>query len=136
MIRDIENRDDVVTLVDTFYGKVMISGVIGFIFSDVAAVDWGKHLPNMYNFWNSLLFGEREYSGNPMRIHVALSKMTEMSKEQFNEWLHLFNETVDELFIGEKANEAKSRALKIATLMQTKIRMSNQSSFIFNPNSQ
>lgn len=134
MIKDISNKEDVVTLVDTFYGKVMTNNVIGFIFSDVAGIDWGKHLPKMYNFWNSLLFGEREYSGNPMRIHVALSKMTEMGEEQYNEWLRLFNETVDELFVGEKAEEAKTRALKIAKLMQTKIRMSSQSSFLFNPN--
>ena len=52
MIKDILNREDVVKLVDTFYGKVMTNNVIGFIFSDVAGINWSKHLPKMYNFWN------------------------------------------------------------------------------------
>lgn len=134
MKQDILNKQDVKLLVDTFYGKVMTNNVIGFIFSDIVGVDWAKHLPKMYNFWSSLLFGERDYSGNPMRIHVALSKMTKMGEQQFNEWLNLFNETVDELFIGEKATEAKTRAAKIASLMQTRIRMSSQSSLLFKPN--
>ncbi len=130
MKQDIVNREDVILFVDTFYGKVMTDEVIGFIFSDVAGIDWSKHLPKMYNFWSSLLFGERNYSGNPMRIHVALSKLTEMNEKQFGAWLILFNETIDELFEGEKANEAKARASKIASLMQTNIRLSAQDSFL------
>ncbi len=133
MEQDITNREDIELLVDTFYGKVMTNETIGFIFSDVVGIDWSKHLPKMYNFWSSLLFGEREYSGNPMRIHVALSKETEMNNKQFNEWLSLFYETIDELFEGEKANEAKARASKIASLMINKISMENQSSFVFKP---
>lgn len=133
MKRDITNQEDVVLLVDTFYGKVMINNTIGFIFSDIAGIDWSKHLPKMYNFWCSLLFGERDYSGNPMRIHTSLSDKTEMGEDQFREWLRLFDETVDELFEGDKANEAKSRAHKIASLMTNKIRMHKQSSFIFRP---
>lgn len=136
MNQDITNRSDVELLVDTFYGKVMTNEVIGFIFSDVVGIDWSKHLPKMYNFWSSLLFGERDYSGNPMRVHVALSKLTEMSSKEFGEWLRLFNETVDELFEGDKANEAKARASKIASLMQIKIKQTKQSSLLIRPDNQ
>ncbi len=130
MDQDISNRSDVELLVDTFYGKVMTNETIGFIFSDVVGIDWSKHLPKMYDFWSSLLFGERNYSGNPMRVHVSLSKLTEMDTNQFNEWLRLFNETIEVLFEGEKAEEAKSRASKIASLMKAKIRLSSQNSFL------
>lgn len=136
MNQDITNRSDVELLVDTFYGKVMTNEVIGFIFSDVVGIDWSKHLPKMYNFWSSLLFGERDYSGNPMRVHVALSKLTEMDSKEFGEWLRLFNETVDELFEGDKANEAKARASKIASLMQIKIKQTKQSSLLIRPDNQ
>jgi len=44
-----------------------------------------------------------------------------MTALQFNEWLRLFRSTVDELFIGEKAEEAKVRAENIARLMLHKI---------------
>lgn len=136
MNQDITNRSDVELLVDTFYGKVMTNEVIGFIFSDVVGIDWSKHLPKMYNFWSSLLFGERNYSGNPMRVHVALSKLTEMGSKEFGEWLRLFDETVDELFEGNKANEAKARASKIASLMQIKIKQTKQSSLLIRPDNQ
>jgi hemoglobin len=52
-----------------------------------------------------------------MQKHIALSKITEMTDKEFSEWLYLFIETVDELFVGEKANEAKLRAGNIARLM-------------------
>lgn len=132
MLEDITNRDDIELLVDTFYGKVMTNSVIGFIFSDVAGIDWSLHLPKMYRFWASMLLNEQSYSGNPLRIHVHLSKLTEMSEPQFTEWLKLFTETVDELFLGSKADEAKMRAEKIASTMMTNIRMNAQrSSLIF-----
>lgn len=127
MARDIINRKDIKLLVDTFYAKVMTNEVIGFIFSDVAGIDWGKHLPKMYNFWSSLLIGEKSYSGNPMRVHIGLSNSTEMSDTQFNEWLSLFYNTVDELFEGKNADEAKRRASKIASMMQTNIKFNKQS---------
>ncbi len=41
--------------------------------------------------------------------------------EHFQRWILLFNETVDELFKGEKAELIKQRALSISTVMQIKI---------------
>lgn len=121
MKRDLENRDDIVALINSFYEKVRANPKIGFIFNDIAKVDWDKHLPIMYSFWASILFGERSYSGNPMNKHIALSKMAKMSEAEFAEWLLIFHQTVDSLFEGEKANEAKARATNIAGLMLHKI---------------
>ena len=126
MENDIKTRDDIVLLVDTFYGKVMTNSVIGYIFSDVAGINWSLHLPKMYRFWASLLLNEQSYSGNPLRVHVHLSTLTIMSEKEFSEWLMLFIETVDELFSGEKADEAKQRAEKIASTMLTNIKLRAQ----------
>lgn len=117
MKKDITNRKDIELMVNTFYSKVRSNPVLGFIFDDVAKINWESHLPKMYSFWASILFGEHSFSGNPMQKHIALSKQTEMTDKEFSEWLYLFIETVDELFIGEKANEAKLRAGNIARLM-------------------
>ena len=46
-----------------------------------------------------------------------------MGEIQFNEWLRLFNQTVDELFEGERAEEAKIRAGNVARLMNYKINL-------------
>ncbi|MBO9619965.1 MAG: group III truncated hemoglobin [Niabella sp.] len=119
--RDIANREDVERLVNSFYDRVRLNAVIGPIFNDIARVDWEHHLPKMYSFWSSILLGEQSYSGNPMVRHIELSRMTTMTEKEFSEWLRLFNETVDALFDGPKAAEAKTRAANIARLMLFKI---------------
>lgn len=125
MKRDIENRTDIELLVNTFYDKVQINSLLGPIFNDVARVDWDHHLPRMYQFWAGLLLGEPGFSGNPMRKHVELSRMTSLTETEFSEWLRLFDETTDELFAGEKAEEAKIRAANIAKMMLYKIDQAN-----------
>ena len=47
-----------------------------------------------------------------------------LKKQHFDRWLLLFNETVNKLFVGNKAELAKTRALSIATIMQVKIHQS------------
>jgi len=121
MKRDIANRDDVILLVDTFYSKVRVNPVIGFIFKDVANVNWTHHLPKMYDFWSSILLKDHSYSGNPMKIHIDLSKITPLTEVEFIEWLQIFNATVDELFSGEGADLAKFRARTTAGIMLYKI---------------
>lgn len=120
-MKDIQEHTDIVLLVDQFYSKIKTNPILSPIFSDVAKVDWAHHLTKMYSFWGSILLGEQTYSGNPMQVHVALSKLTPLSKHEFDEWLLLFNATVDELFSGTNAEEAKLRAANIARLMLHKI---------------
>ena len=121
MKTDIRDIEDIKLLVDTFYTKVRENPVIGFIFNDVAKVDWEEHLPKMYSFWNSVLFGQAMYKGNPMLTHVLLSRKTPMEASHFEEWKRLFYATVDELFEGDIAEAAKYKANSIASLMLYKI---------------
>lgn len=124
MKKDLYNREDVELLVDTFYEKVKANATIGYIFNDIAKVDWENHLPLMYSFWASILLGEHSFSGNPMDKHIQLSKIAPMTDKEFSEWLKIFIQTTDELFEGEKAEEAKTRASNIARLMLHKINTS------------
>jgi len=121
MKRDISTHEDVNLLVDTFYGKVRQNKILEHIFTEVAKVDWPHHLPKMYSFWNSMLLNEQSYIGNPMQKHIELSKLTPLTEREFSEWLRLFSESVDELFSGTVANEAKTRATNIAKMMLIKI---------------
>jgi hemoglobin len=118
---DIKSREDIQKLVDSFYQKVRLNEVIGPIFNEVANVDWEHHLPKMYDFWSSILLNDHSYSGQPMPKHVALSKLTSMTKAEFLEWLRLFYETVDEHYKGEVADLAKYRGRSIAGIMLHKI---------------
>jgi len=121
MKKDIEERKDIQLLINSFYDKVKADTVIGFIFNDIMKVNWGKHLPVMYDFWENTLFYTGGYIGNPMEIHRRLNKVIPLSAEHFHQWVHLFTSTVDELFAGEKAELAKQRAISISTVMQIKI---------------
>jgi hemoglobin len=106
----LETRDDIKLLVDTFYAKVRKDSLIGPIFADVAKVNWDEHLPKLYNFWADLLLGEDTYRGRPFPPHMKLN----LIPSHFEQWLRLFVATVDENFVGLKAEEAKGRALRIA----------------------
>lgn len=117
----ITNRTHIELLVNTFYDRVKVHPVLGPIFNDMAKVDWNMHLPKMYNFWASILLGDQSYEGNPMVKHIQLSRTMPLTEHAFSEWITLFTRTVDDLFEGEKAEEAKTRAANIARLMLHKI---------------
>lgn len=57
-----------------------------------------------------------------MQPHLVLNQKSPIENHHFDAWLRYFNETVDELFDGEKAFFAKERALSIATVMKIKIK--------------
>jgi len=121
MKADIKDRSDIELLINTFYEKVKVDSSIGFFFTDVVKVNWDKHLPVMYDFWESVVFHTGIYDGNPMEKHIELNKKSPMKMEHFQRWMQLFNETVDELFAGAKADVIKQRAISIATVIQIKI---------------
>jgi hemoglobin len=121
MKNDIKDKKDIEKLVNTFYEKVKKDDLISYLFNDIAKVNWERHLPVMYNFWENALFYTGTYEGNPMEIHKHLHSLMSLKAEHFERWNHLFISTVDELFEGEKAALAKQRAISISTVMQLKI---------------
>lgn len=120
-MNDITGREDIEILVNRFYDKVIKDAVIGYIFNDIVQVDWPKHLPVMYDFWESTIFYTATYKGNPMLLHKQLNTKVPLTIQHFQQWLKLFTETVDELFSGDKAELIKQRAASIAVMMQIKI---------------
>ena len=119
---DISARKDIELLVDTFYGKVKVDAMIGPVFHQVIGADWTKHLERMYSFWETVLFTERTYYGNPFSKHAKLP----ITGIHFNRWIRLFYETVGELFQGEKADETKLRAEKMSQMFQIKLQQARE----------
>ncbi|GAB1309013.1 hypothetical protein KH5_16960 [Urechidicola sp. KH5] len=68
----------------------------------------------MYDFWETLFFHKQSYKGNPMKMHVTLDKKSPLEKAHFDAWLQIFEATVNDLFVGEKAELAKQRANSVA----------------------
>ncbi len=123
MKADITTEEDIRQLVDRFYTKIRENETLGYIFDDVANVNWDQHLPVMYKFWASALLDAQSYRGSPLDKHIALSKITPMTEKEFFTWIPLFKETVDELFQGAVAEDAKARGEQIARVMLHAIQM-------------
>ncbi len=115
--KEILTLDEIKLLVNTFYDKVREDDLLKNIFNNVIQDKWPIHLEKMYRFWQTVLLEEHTYSGSPFAPHANLP----VDKTHFNRWLLLFNATIDELFTGEKADEAKWRANKMAEIFQLKI---------------
>lgn len=122
-MKDIQSREDVEKLINTFYGKVREHEVLGPIFNGRIGDQWPVHLEKMYNFWESTLFGKGLYRGRPFPPHATLG----ISKPHFDHWLTLFYATVDELFQGEVAENAKKSSNRIAEVFLSKLNFFNQS---------
>lgn len=122
MKKEIENRQDIELLVNKFYDKVNADAKISKFFNEIVQVDWNFHLPKMYNFWETLLFGKKAFKGNPMLVHILISKKEMIEKEHFNQWLSLWQETLQENFTGKKAEMAYQKAEQIAGLMAFKVK--------------
>jgi hemoglobin len=118
---DIQNKKDIDTLVNLFYKKVVTDETIGFIFTKMAHFSFETHIPIMINFWDSVLFGNTNYKGNPMEKHIDLNKSISLTKAHFDQWLFLWEQTIVENFEGNIASQAITRAKNIAALMQFKI---------------
>ena len=121
MKKDIDSFDDVKLLVDSFYDRVKPDATIGYIFNDIAQVDWEEHLPRMYSFWASMLLGESTFNGDPMSKHIQLHRQAPLTKAHFDRWLQLWTATLDHHFEGKKADEAKARGKSIADMMLLKV---------------
>jgi len=118
---DIATRQDVQLLVDSFYKRVIKDDTIGHFFTEVVVLNWEKHIPVMYDFWETTLFHRAIYQGNPIKVHLDLHHKSDLNKIHFDRWVSLFKATIDSYFRGPKAELAKQRAMSIATIMQVKI---------------
>lgn len=123
-MRDVENFEDVQVLVNTFYGRIQVDPLLGPIFNEAIQNNWPEHLEKMYSFWQTILLQEHTYSGRPFLPHMKLP----IHAEHFEQWLKLFFQTVDELFVGKRADLAKFQGNKMAEMFQNKLRYFRENS--------
>lgn len=124
-MNDIENRTDIERLVASFYEKVMVDSEIGYLFTEVAKIDLKEHVPVVTDFWEMVLFRTvdfiEKHERSPMGKHLELDGKAPFSPEHFLRWLSIFNETLDSMYSGPRADLAKSKAASVATAMMTTV---------------
>lgn len=117
MKQDIRTIEDIQLLVNRFYEKVRADELLGPVFEERIKDRWPEHLEKMYRFWQTVLLNEHTYYNSPFPPHANMP----VGQEHFSKWIELFTATADELFSGEKNEEAKWRAGKMAELFLLKI---------------
>ncbi|MEL0650887.1 group III truncated hemoglobin [Algibacter sp. TI.3.09] len=122
MKKDLETRDDVYLLVSSFYVKVRKDEVLAPFFNDVIK-DWDAHLERLTTFWEASLFLKTKYTGNPLETHIKVDadNKNTITEQHFGLWLNLWLETIDELFEGDFAQNAKFKARKMGSFLYLKI---------------
>src|SRR5690349_1200784 len=125
------SKDDLVVLVNTFYDRVRADEVIGHIFNSIIGDDWSHHLPVMYSFWNTVLFGAEGYKGQAVGKHIEIDKKIQLHPEHYERWITLWRDTVDKLFGGANAEAIKAKAQTMLQLIQFKVTASRTGKQLF-----
>jgi hemoglobin len=127
---DIQNREDLVLLLTSFYEKVFRDELIGHFFTEVMHVNLETHIPRIADFWETVLLGGRNYKDNAIAPHMKINQLSPIEEQHFKRWLSLFHETIDEMFQGDIAELAKQRAVSVATVMRIKIANTSSTNII------
>ncbi|MFT5752409.1 MAG: hemoglobin [Flavobacteriales bacterium] len=116
MLRDLQNKSDIATLVHTFYSRIRKDVYLAPIF-EKHIKDWGTHLEHLTDFWENSLFMNGEYKGNPLKVHekVDAEEGYKINEQHFGIWLNHWVQTIDDLFLGDNASILKLRARKMGT---------------------
>jgi len=117
MPKDIATLDDIKQLVNRFYDQVRADALLGPVFEARIQNRWPQHLEKMYTFWQTVLLDERTYDGSPFPPHAQLP----IGHQHFAKWMQLFTATIDEIFAGDKTEEAKWRAARMAEMFEMKL---------------
>lgn len=125
-MKDIQNLQEIKLMVDTFYSKIREDEKLQDIFNDIIQDKWPEHLEKMYQFWQTVLLGEHTYHGNPFLPHAKMP----INASHFEQWVKIFHQTINSLFQGEKAEQAKWQAERMAEMFLHKIEYYKNSSSI------
>lgn len=115
--KDIQTIEDVKLMVNTFYERIQKNEILGPIFEEKVSGRWPEHLEKMYRFWQTILLGEHTYNGAPFPPHARMP----IDEAHFIIWVKTFTTTVDDLFSGDVADEAKKRGTLMAALFNSKL---------------
>lgn len=102
-------------LVHAFYARVKTHETLGPIFNPVLAGRWETHLTRMVDFWSSVLLASGRYYGRPLQAHLMVQGL---KPEHFRDWLELFRETLDDLFVPEVGGRIFTAASRMGERMQ------------------
>jgi hemoglobin len=122
-MKDIETKEDILLIVTEFYNQLLADDRINFFFTKITHVDQHleEHLEILCTFWEQALFLKGGYYNNMFQIHKNVHEKSPLKKEHYEIWLQHLYTTIDKYFKGEKAEQMKTQALNMATVLQIKL---------------
>jgi hemoglobin len=123
-MNDIETREDILLIMRKFYDKLIEDDSINFYFSKITKVDQHleEHFEILATFWEQSLFMKGGYFNNMFQIHKDVHEKHALKKEHFDAWLSHLYTTIDDYFYGKNAEQMKTTALSMSTIMQIKFK--------------
>jgi hemoglobin len=121
-MKDITTREDILLIMKKFYDQLLADDSINFFFTKVTSVDQHleAHFEILATFWEQSLFLKGGYFNNMFSIHKGIHEKQAFTKAHYDIWLQHFNSTIDEHFEGNYAEQMKTQALSMATILQIK----------------
>ena len=116
---DLDSPEAIELMVESFYSRIKNDPRLSLIFFELGKVDLDMHLPHIKRYWGKLLLATPGYDRHTMNIHRALHKKVNLRPADFERWLALFMETIDDSFSGPLAKRAKKVASKVASNMSS-----------------
>lgn len=121
-MKDIQTREDIILVMRKFYDKLLADDSINFFFTKVTLVDQHleEHFDTLATFWEQALFLKGGYKNNMFQKHLDVHQKSPFNQEHYQTWLQHLHTTIDENFEGNNAEQMKTQALSMATIMQIK----------------
>jgi len=119
------SEETIEKMVRTFYPMVLKDDLVGPFFVDKLGADitsdvWEEHLVLISNFWAFVALGDEKYVGRPMAPHF---EMEGISRKAFEQWLKLFREAIDKVYIQNVGKYFKTRSADIAENFMRNLRL-------------
>lgn len=122
-MKDIQTREDVLLIMREFYKKLLDDEKMSVFFT--VATDVSQHLDNHFeilaDFWMQSLFLTGNYQNNMFLLHKKVHEKFSFRKEHYDTWLSYLYSSIDQNFKGKKAEQMKTQALSIATILKIKL---------------
>ncbi|WP_295421321.1 group III truncated hemoglobin [Sulfurovum sp.] len=111
------NDENIEILVRTFYPMVLDDALVGPFFieklgDDIHSEAWEEHLVLLSQFWAFVALGDDRYTGHPMAPHFEIAGI---SRKAFEQWLKLFHEAVDKVYVPRSGAFFKEKSTDIAS---------------------
>lgn len=111
-------EEDLRPILINFYERVGSDELLRPYFADV---DMDAHMSTIVDFWSTMVFQTRRYSGNAFKPHLDMPGLTHA---HFARWLATLNLTVDDEFAGPHAERMKDLGQRVAYSMQIRLGIS------------